>query len=215
MYPFGIDSIPLQLWILQTKATLATQVNTMISAECVVRIIQCSVVYVYKAWILTLSPIMGYSMLPHPFHCYVGGLANYLVGISASVFNLLTNFLRQVPNYCVLIVLRFLGEFVKIDLTEFFLRYLFVIAATWDTKEGAIAKKWLMRPNFHLHLLFMGMIVIFLHGFSTLFQADDQFFFDQGKTINFTKNSVSPKRANINNQNNFSFHFDISVSETP
>ena len=96
-------------------------------------------------------------------------------------------------------MLRFLGEFVKIDLTEFFLRYLFVIAATWDTKEGAIAKKWLMRPNFHLHLLFMGMIVIFLHGFSTLFQADDQFFFDQGKTINFTKNSVSPKRANINN----------------
>ena len=71
----------------------------------------------------------------------------------------------------------------KIDLTEFFLRYLFVIAATWDTKEGAIAKKWLMRPNFHLHLLFMGMIVIFLHGFSTLFQADDQFFFDQGKIM--------------------------------
>ena len=62
-------------------------------------------------------------------------------------------------------------------------RYLFVIAATWDTKEGAIAKKWLMRPNFHLHLLFMGMIVIFLHGFSTLFQADDQFFFDQGKKM--------------------------------
>ena len=70
----------------------------------------------------------------------------------------------------------------KIDLTEICIcvRYLFVIAATWDTKEGAIAKKWLMRPNFHLHLLFMGMIVIFLHGFSTLFQADDQFFFDQG-----------------------------------
>ena len=100
MYPFGIDSIPLQLWILQTKATLATQVNTMISAECVVRIIQCSVVYVYKAWILTLSPIMGYSMLPHTFHCYIGGLANYLVGISASVFNLLTNFLRQVSAQC-------------------------------------------------------------------------------------------------------------------
>ena len=66
----------------------------MITAECVVRVFLCAIVYSYKAWILTFSPMLGLSMLPDPVHCYIGGLLFYLVGIAASIFNMLTNFLR-------------------------------------------------------------------------------------------------------------------------
>ena len=83
-----------QLYILTTKSNLNTHVNTMITAECMVRIFQCFVIWVYKCWILTLSPLLGLSLLPDKVHCYIGGLMTYLVGIAASMFNLLTNILR-------------------------------------------------------------------------------------------------------------------------
>ena len=84
-----------QLWILRTKANLETQVNMMISMECVGRVLFC-LSYFYKAWILTLSPILGLSNLPHPFHCSSAGILTYVLGVGIVIFNLLTNVLRYV-----------------------------------------------------------------------------------------------------------------------
>ena len=87
-----------QLWILRTKANLETQVNTMISMDCVGRVLFC-LSYFYKAWILTLSPLLGLSNLPHPIHCFLGGVVNYVIGIGIIIFNLLTNVLRYIMLY--------------------------------------------------------------------------------------------------------------------
>ena len=84
-----------QLWILRTKANLETHVNTMISMDCVGRVVFC-LSYFYKAWILTLSPLLGLSNLPHPIHCFLAGILNYVLGIGIIIFNLLTNVLRYV-----------------------------------------------------------------------------------------------------------------------
>ena len=83
-----------KLWILRNKANLATEINTMISMDCFFRVIYCSFNYVYKIWIFTLSPILGYSILPTPLQCYMAGLFNYTLGMGIVIFSLLTNVLR-------------------------------------------------------------------------------------------------------------------------
>ena len=70
----------------------------MISMECLVRVFECSFLYCFKAWILTISPILGYSVLPSPFQCYIGSLLTYLGAVAASIFSLLTNFLRWISK---------------------------------------------------------------------------------------------------------------------
>ena len=94
MTSFKVYLFLFQLWILRTKANLDTRINTMISMECLVRVFECSFLYCFKAWILTISPILGYSVLPSPLQCYIGSLLTYLGAVAASTFSLLTNFLR-------------------------------------------------------------------------------------------------------------------------
>ena len=64
--------IILQYSILNSKVELATSVNSMIKMETLFRIFLCAWNFGYKAWILTISPLLGISNLPTPFQCYLG-----------------------------------------------------------------------------------------------------------------------------------------------
>ena len=55
-------------------------------------------------------------------------------------------------------------------------RYLYIRAASFDDLRF---KRLLTRQNFHRYLLALGVLVVTLHGVSTLFLEEDQFYFDQ------------------------------------
>ena len=57
---------------------------------------------------------------------------------------------------------------------------MYVIAATWNTKNGYLARNLLMTPVFLTHLVLFGLILTGIHGYSTLFLSPDQFFIEQG-----------------------------------
>ena len=65
-------------------------------------------------------------------------------------------------------------------LKNFKFRYLYEIAATWNTKHGFVARNLLMTPQFLIHLVLFGLILTVIHGLSTLFLSPDQFFIEQG-----------------------------------
>ena len=70
----------------------------MISIDCVFRLLHVSVNFAYKAWILTLSPLFGYSKLPTPTQCYIATTMHYVFGMGAIIFSLLANVLRLVAK---------------------------------------------------------------------------------------------------------------------
>ena len=168
----------------------------MIKLEVLVRVFTCTLNYGFKAWILSISPMMGYSLLPTPFECYLGkfdifqkyfvnsklnyvlilymptgGLFSYLVGIGTTIFNLLTNILR----YLYTLLSRTKGHFLKI---VFHCRYLYIRVVTSESQR---IKKILMNPRLEGRLTLIGLGVVSAHGISTLFVEPNQFFFDQGK----------------------------------
>ena len=89
-----ITLIQYKIWILRTKAELSTQINTMITVDCVFKLLQSSVNFAFKAWILTISPMLGYSTLPTSTQCFIATVIHYLCGMGAIIFGLLANVLR-------------------------------------------------------------------------------------------------------------------------
>ena len=68
-------------------------------------------------------------------------------------------------------------------------RYIYIIAATSDTKYGRLAKWLTMNSKFYIHLIILGLTMTAFHGLSTIFVSSDQFFFDQGKKRHFDEKS--------------------------
>ena len=62
---------------------------------------------------------------------------------------------------------------------------MYIIASDDENRFGPKARKLLLKPKLTTHLLIIGFLLITLHGLSTYFVAEDQFFFDQGLFMNY------------------------------
>ena len=79
---------------------------------------------------------------------------------------------------------------------------LYVCASDINAWHGIRARKWLLKSKIHLNLLAFGFLVIALHGVSTMYVSEDQFYFDQGINLNY------PSTYLFKNHNRFKYTYN-------